>query len=208
MYKKYTKRILDILFATIALLILSPIMIIVTLWLALGNNETKPFFLQRRPGKHGKIFSIIKFRTMTEETDTLGSPLPDDVRLTKTGKLIREYSIDELPQLINVIRGEMSIVGPRPLLEQYLPLYTKEQNRRHEVLPGITGWAQCHGRNEIDWEEKLSYDIWYVDHCSFLTDIKILFLTLSQVLLRKGISHHDNATMPLFSGTYNDDYDN
>lgn len=201
MYRKYFKRIFDFSLALIAFTAFSPLIAIVTIWLIVSNHEFKPFFIQQRPGKNGKIFNVIKFKSMTDMHDSSGKLLPDEDRLTSIGKFIRKTSIDELPQFINVIKGDMSIVGPRPLLKQYLPLYTKEQARRHEVLPGITGWAQCHGRNDISWEEKFAHDVWYVDHCSFLIDLKIILLTFSNVIRHKGISHKNSATMPLFSGT-------
>ncbi|MBR4327583.1 MAG: sugar transferase, partial [Bacteroidales bacterium] len=156
--------------------------------------------LQSRPGKNGKIFKVIKFKTMTDEKDENGNLLPDEKRLTKIGKFIRSTSIDELLQIINVLKGDMSLIGPRPLLVQYLPLYTKEQARRHEVRPGITGWAQCHGRNAISWTQKFELDVWYVDNISFIVDIKIFFLTIKKVFMREGISQEGNATMEFFNG--------
>lgn len=200
MYRKYFKRTIDILFAGMALVFFMPLLIIVSLYLAFSYKSTSIFFSQHRPGKNGKIFKIFKFRIMTDECDDFGCLLPDEIRLTVAGKRIREASIDELPQLINVIKGDMSLIGPRPLLKQYLPLYTREQARRHEVRPGITGWAQCHGRNAITWEEKFSLDIWYVDNCTFLTDLKIFWLTIQKVITRQNISSHDSATMEPFKG--------
>ena len=175
-------------------------MVVVTLWLHFANKGSGAFFFQERPGKDGKIFKIVKFKTMTDERDINGNMLPDEMRLTKVGKLVRSTSLDELPQFWNVLVGDMSLIGPRPLLVQYLPLYTKEQARRHEVRPGISGWAQCHGRNSLSWSEKFILDVWYVDHCSFLLDVRIIFLTLKKVLIREGISSATSATMEDFNG--------
>lgn len=177
-----------------------PILFLVALWLHFANQGAGVFFTQERPGKHGKIFRIIKFKTMTDEWDAEGNLLPDVQRLTKVGRFIRSTSIDELPQLINVLKGDMALIGPRPLLPQYLPLYSKEQARRHEVRPGITGWAQVNGRNAISWMKKFELDVWYVDHCSFLLDLKIIFLTMRKVLLRKDISSNTSVTMEAFTG--------
>ena len=178
-----------------------PILAVVALWLHFANKGAGAFFLQERPGKNGKIFKVIKFKTMTDERDADGNLLPDEKRITKIGQLIRSTSIDELPQLINVLKGDMSLIGPRPLLVQYLPLYSKEQARRHEVRPGITGWAQCHGRNAISWTEKFKLDVWYVDHCSFMVDMKVIGITLLKVIKRADISQEGRATMDYFDGT-------
>lgn len=200
MYKNYIKRILDFTIALIALLCLSPLLIIVTIWLHFANKGAGAFFLQERPGKDAKIFKVIKFKTMTDERDAEGNLLPDAQRLTKVGRFVRSTSIDELPQLINVLRGDMALLGPRPLLVQYLPLYSPEQARRHEVRPGISGWAQCHGRNAISWTEKFKLDVWYVDHCTLWTDIQIIFITIKNVLMRKDINSATAATMEAFNG--------
>ncbi len=200
MYKSYFKRIIDFGVAFISLIILSPLLLLVTLWLHFENKGTGVFFLQERPGQYGKIFKICKFKTMTDEKDKDGQLLPDELRLTKVGKFVRSTSIDELPQLFNVLKGDMSLIGPRPLLTQYLPLYSPEQSRRHNVRPGITGWAQCHGRNTLSWTEKFKYDIWYVDNISFATDLKIIWLTIKSVLKREGISHEGSETMEEFNG--------
>lgn len=196
----YIKQLLDFSIAFIALLLLSPILIIVALFLHFANKGVGVFFLQDRPGKDAKLFKVIKFKTMTDERDAKGILLPDERRLTPIGRFVRSTSIDELSQLINVLKGDMSLIGPRPLLPQYLPLYSAEQARRHEVRPGITGWAQCHGRNAITWSEKLQLDVWYVDHCTIVTDIKIIFITIKKVLLRDGISSATSATMEPFNG--------
>lgn len=200
MYKYCLKRFLDFCITLLAVVILSPLLVVVTLWLHFSNNGAGAFFRQERPGKDGKIFKVIKFKTMTDGRDADGNLLPDEQRLTKAGKFIRSTSIDELPQLINVLKGDMALIGPRPLLPQYLPLYSKEQARRHEVRPGITGWAQCHGRNAISWTKKFELDVWYVDHCSFLLDVEIIFLTIKKVLAREGISSETSATMEPFTG--------
>jgi lipopolysaccharide/colanic/teichoic acid biosynthesis glycosyltransferase len=185
----------------LALLCLSPVLLVVTIWLHFANKGAGAFFTQKRPGKNAKIFNIYKFKTMTDERDANGKLLPDADRLTKVGKFVRSTSIDELPQLWNVFIGDMSLIGPRPLLIQYLPLYTAEQARRHEVRPGITGWAQCHGRNNISWAEKFKLDVWYVDHISFITDIKVITTTINKVLRRADISQQGVATMEAFNGT-------
>lgn len=200
MYKRYFKRLLDFILSLLALLILCIPLGIVALWLHFANKGAGVFFLQERPGKDGRIFRVIKFKTMTDERDADGQLLPDEVRLTKIGRIVRSTSIDELPQLINVLKGDMSLIGPRPLLVQYLPLYNKEQTRRHEVRPGITGWAQCHGRNAISWTEKFRLDVWYVDHCTFKTDLEVIFTTIKKVLVREGISSDTSATMEPFMG--------
>ena len=196
MYRKYLKRWLVLC----VLAVIWPILLLVTLWLHFANKGAGAFFTQERPGRNGKIFKVIKFKTMTDERDADGNLLPDAERLTPVGRFVRSTSIDELPQLINVLKGDMALIGPRPLLVQYLPLYSKEQARRHEVRPGITGWAQCHGRNSISWTEKFKLDVWYVDHCSLITDIKVIFITIKKVLLRDGISQEGQATMELFNG--------
>ena len=200
MYRDFFKRGIDFLIALVALVCISPVLAVVTIWLHFANKGAGAFFLQERPGLHGKIFKIIKYKTMTDERDAEGNLLPDKDRLTKVGKFVRSTSIDELPQLINVLKGDMALVGPRPLLPEYLPLYSIEQARRHEVRPGITGWAQCHGRNAITWADKFKLDVWYVNNCTFLTDIKILIRTLNTVLNRNGISQEGNATMEPFNG--------
>ena len=200
MYKKFFKRFLDFWIALIALICISPILLIVTIWLHFANKGAGAFFFQERPGKDAKIFKVIKFKTMTDERDAEGNLLPDEQRLTKVGKFVRSTSIDELPQLINVLKGDMALIGPRPLLIEYLPLYSKEQSRRHEVRPGISGWAQCHGRNAISWAEKFKLDVWYVDHVSLMTDIKIIFITIKTVLKREGINSSETITMPKFNG--------
>lgn len=200
MYKHFFKRVIDFTVVLCALLIIWPILLIITAWLHFANKGAGVFFLQERPGKDGRIFRVIKFKTMTDERDTNGNLLPDEARLTKVGKFVRSTSIDELPQLVNVLKGDMSLIGPRPLLPQYLPLYSKEQARRHEVRPGITGWAQCHGRNAISWTRKFELDVWYVDHCSFLLDLKIIFLTIKKVLVREGISQQGQVTVEFFNG--------
>ncbi len=200
MYRSCFKRIFDILISLCVLIILSPILIIVTIWLHFANKKAGAFFIQERPGLHGKIFKIIKFKTMTDERDSLGELLPDEDRLTTIGKFVRSTSIDELPQFFNVLKGDMSLIGPRPLLIKYLPLYSKEQMRRHDVKPGITGWAQCHGRNAISWKQKFEYDVWYVDNCSLLTDLKIILITIKKVICRKDINQENNATIESFNG--------
>lgn len=194
------KRFLDFSFSLLALLCFSPLLMLVTLGLFLANKGNGVFFLQERPGKDGKLFKVIKFKTMTDERDTDGCLLEDSKRITKIGVFVRSTSIDELPQLINVLKGDMSFIGPRPLLVQYLSLYSKEQARRHEVRPGITGWAQCNGRNAISWKKKFELDVWYVDHYSFWLDIKIIFITLKKVFVREGISSNTSVTMEPFTG--------
>ena len=200
MYKHFFKRFFDFWIALIVLIIISPILLVVTIWLHFANKGAGSFFLQERPGKDGKIFKVIKYKTMTDERDENGELLPDEVRLTKVGKFVRSTSIDELPQLINVLKGDMALIGPRPLLVQYLPLYSKEQARRHDVRPGISGWAQCHGRNAISWTEKFKLDVWYVDHVSLMTDLKVIFITIRNVLMRKDINSETAATMEAFNG--------
>lgn len=200
MYKKVIKRFLDFWISLIVLICISPLLLIVTIWLHFANKGAGAFFFQERPGKDGRIFKVIKFKTMTDERDAEGNLLPDEARLTKVGKFVRSTSIDELPQLINVLKGDMALIGPRPLLVQYLPLYSKEQARRHEVRPGISGWAQCHGRNAISWTEKFKLDVWYVDHCTFWTDVQVIFITIKNVLMRKDITSTTSATMEAFNG--------
>lgn len=187
MYKHFFKRFFDFWISLTALLVLSPILIVITLWLTIANKGAGAFFTQERPGKDAKIFNVIKFKSMTDERDAEGKLLPDAQRLTKVGRFVRSTSIDELPQLINVLKGDMALIGPRPLLVKYLPLYSPEQARRHEVRPGITGWAQVNGRNLCKLSKKFEYDVWYVDNCSFKTDIKIIFLTIKKILTRSDI---------------------
>ena len=201
MYKNCFKRIIDFLLSLMALAVLSPFILLVIIFLYFANKEAGVFFTQDRPGKGTKIFKVIKFKTMTDERDANGNLFPDADRLTAVGRVVRSLSIDELPQLINVLKGDMSFVGPRPLLPKYLPLYSEEQMRRHEVRPGITGWAQVNGRNDISWKQKFEYDVWYVDHLSFLLDLKILFMTAKKVLVREGISKKGEATTIPFDGT-------
>ena len=179
---------LDICIALLAVICISPLLIIVMIWLHYANKGAGVFYTQERPGKNGKLFKVIKFKSMTDETDEEGNLLPNYIRITRVGKFIRKTSIDELPQLFNVVKGDMSLIGPRPLLPRYLDLYSPEQARRHEVRPGITGWAQCHGRNNISWTEKFKLDVWYVDHCTLWTDIRVILLTVQKVLLRKDIN--------------------
>lgn len=200
MYKYFLKRFLDFCISFFALIFFSPILIIVSILLHFANKGAGVFFLQERPGKDAKIFKIIKFKTMNDERDAEGNLLSDAERLTKLGKFVRSTSIDELPQLINVLKGDMALIGPRPLLVQYLPLYSSEQARRHEVRPGITGWAQCHGRNSISWAEKFKLDVWYVDHVSLKTDIIIILTTIKKVIQRADISQEGSATMEAFNG--------
>lgn len=200
MYKHFFKRFFDFLIALIVLLVIGWFLIIVTIFLHFANKGAGAFFTQDRPGKDAKIFKVIKFKTMSDERDENGNFLPDEVRLTKVGKFVRSTSIDELPQLINVLKGDMALIGPRPLLPQYLPLYSPEQMRRHEVRPGISGWAQCHGRNAISWIEKFKLDVWYVDHCTLWTDIRVIFITIKNVLMRKDINSATAATMEYFNG--------
>lgn len=200
MYKHFFKRFFDFWIALIALILISPILLVVTIWLHFANKGAGAFFLQERPGKDAKFFKVIKFKTMTDERDEKGELLPDELRLTKVGRFVRSTSIDELPQLFNVLKGDMALIGPRPLLVQYLPLYSKEQARRHEVRPGISGWAQCHGRNSISWTEKFKLDVWYVDHVSLWTDLKVIWITIQKVVKRADISEEGQATMEAFTG--------
>jgi lipopolysaccharide/colanic/teichoic acid biosynthesis glycosyltransferase len=199
MYKHFFKKILDFFIAFTALLVLSPLLIPITVLLALANNG-KPFFFQKRPGKNGRIFNIIKFKTMTDEKDENGNLLPDEKRLTAVGKFVRKTSIDEIPQLINVLKGNMSLIGPRPLLPQYLPLYSERQRKRHDVKPGITGWAQVNGRNAISWTKKFEYDVWYVENLSFGLDLKIIIRTIKKVVISEGINTANMATTEAFNG--------
>jgi len=204
MYKNLIKRLFDIGVAFIILVVFSPIFVIVTVCLFFANNG-KPFFFQLRPGMNGEIFKIIKFKTMNERSDRYGNLLPDAQRLTKVGAFVRKTSLDEIPQLFNILKGDMSLIGPRPLLVQYLDLYNETQNRRHEVRPGITGWAQVNGRNAISWRQKFDYDVWYVDNLSLSLDVKILFLTVKKVFIREGISAEGHVTVDAFKGN---DYEN
>ncbi len=198
MYKKGFKRLIDVTAAVLVLIFFSPLFIGVYLLLMLSQNSA--FFTQDRPGKNGKVFKLIKFKTMSDKRDAQGNLLPDAERLTKVGKWVRSTSLDELPQLINVLKGDMSLIGPRPLLIKYLPLYSETQKRRHEVKPGITGWAQVNGRNAISWNKKFEYDVWYVDHLSFLLDCKIVWKTIKKVIIREGISSDTSVTMEPFKG--------
>lgn len=202
MYSNFFKRFFDFWIALIVLICISPILLVIAIWLHFANKGAGVFFFQERAGKDGKIFKIYKFKTMTDERDAEGHLLPDEARLTKAGMFVRSTSIDELPQLVNVIKGEMALIGPRPLISQYLPLYSKEQMRRHEVRPGISGWAQCHGRNAISWTEKFKLDVWYVDHISLLTDLKIILITIKKVMCKEDINQSGGewATMEPFNG--------
>lgn len=201
MYKHFFKRFFDFWISLIALICISPILVIVTIWLHFANKGAGAFFFQERPGKDAKIFKVIKFKTMTDERGPDGELLSDAERLTKVGKFVRSTSIDELPQFINVLKGDMSLIGPRPLLVKYLPLYSAEQMRRHEVRPGISGWAQCHGRNAISWTEKFKLDVWYVEHCTLWTDIKVVWITIMKVIKRADINEAGQATMEPFNGS-------
>lgn len=200
MYKRGLKRGLDFVIVFVALLVIWPILLLLIIFLHFANKDAGVFFTQDRPGKNALIFKAIKFKTMTDERDSEGNLLPDAERLTKIGKIVRSLSIDELPQLINVLKGDMALVGPRPLLPKYLPLYSEEQFRRHEVRPGITGWAQVNGRNDISWKRKFELDVWYVDHVSFWLDVKIILLTIKKVFVREGINKEGNATTEAFNG--------
>ena len=199
MYKLTIKPLIDFLCSLIGLLVLSPIFLIVWLCVAIANNG-KPFFFQRRPGKEEKIFTIIKFKTMNDKRDAIGQLLPDNERLTAVGSFVRKTSLDELPQLLNVLKGDMSFVGPRPLLPEYLHLYSKIQRKRHNVKPGITGWAQVNGRNAISWAQKFEYDVWYVEHQSFVVDLQILFKTIKKVFISEGITQQGQVTSQRFTG--------
>ena len=200
MYKCFFKRCIDFIIVLGALLLIWPVLLAVMAWLHFANKKSGVFFMQERPGLYGKIFKVIKFKTMTDERDRAGKLLPDERRLTRVGRFVRSTSLDELPQLINVLKGDMSLIGPRPLLVQYLSLYDENQCRRHNVRPGITGWAQVNGRNAISWQQKFEYDIWYVDHLSFVLDLKILFLTIKKVFAREGITSRTSETMEVFTG--------
>lgn len=200
MYKCFFKRLIDFIIALCTLAFIWPILLLITIWLHFANKGAGAFFTQERPGKDGRIFRLIKFKSMTDERDTEGKLLPDAKRLTHVGKFVRATSIDELPQLINVLKGDMALIGPRPLLPQYLSLYSKEQARRHEVRPGITGWAQVNGRNAISWTKKFELDVWYVDHCSLLLDLRIIVLTVKKVFVKEGVNFGSEVTMPPFIG--------
>lgn len=203
MYKHFFKRLIDFIVALVAFVLLSPVFIVVTIFLAIANSG-RPFFFQRRPGKNEHIFSIIKFKTMNDKKDAEGNLLPDAQRLTAVGKFVRKTSLDEIPQLLNVIKGDMSLIGPRPLLVEYLALYNEEQKKRHSVRPGITGWAQVNGRNAISWEKKFEYDVWYVNHLSFVLDIRVLLMTVKKVFKSEGINSATAATIEKFTGTYHE----
>ena len=200
MYRNFFKRVIDFLIVLTALLIIWPFLLLIYIWLTIANKGAGAIFYQERPGLHGKIFKVMKFKSMTDERDADGNLFPDAQRLTRVGKFVRSTSIYELPQLINVLKGDMALIGPRPLLVKYLPLYSPEQARRHEVRPGITGWAQVNGRNNISWTKKFELDVWYVDHCSLETDIKIIFLTIKKVLMRTDINKQGQATTVKFTG--------
>lgn len=200
MYRHCFKRLFDFVIVLCVLLVVWPVLLVIAVWLHFANKGAGAFFTQERPGKDGKLFKVIKFKSMTDERDEDGQLLPDAERLTAVGRFIRSTSLDELPQLLNVLKGDMALIGPRPLLPQYLPLYSKEQARRHEVRPGITGWAQVHGRNAISWTEKFKLDVWYVDHVSLRVDLEVVFLTIKKVLKREGISQEGQATMEMFNG--------
>jgi undecaprenyl phosphate N,N'-diacetylbacillosamine 1-phosphate transferase len=199
MYKTFFKRILDFSAALFGFMLLSPIFVFVMIGLFIANNGN-PFFFQVRPGKNERLFKIIKFKTMNDKKDKEGNLLADSERLTKIGAFVRKTSLDEIPQLLNVLKGDMSLIGPRPLLVHYLPLYNETQKQRHNIRPGITGWAQINGRNAISWNQKFEYDVWYVQHCSFLLDLKILSLTVNKVVVREGISQEGEVTMEVFKG--------
>lgn len=200
MYKCFFKRLIDFIIALCTLAFIWPILLLITIWLHFANKGAGAFFTQERPGKDGRIFRLIKFKSMTDERDAEGKLLPDAKRLTHVGKFVRATSIDELPQLINVLKGDMALIGPRPLLPQYLSLYSKEQARRHEVRPGITGWAQVNVRNAISWTKKFELDVWYVDHCSLLLDLRIIVLTVKKVFVKEGVNFGSEVTMPPFIG--------
>ena len=200
MYKQFFKRLLDFLIVLTALLLIWPILLLIIIFLHFANKGAGVFFTQNRTGKDARIFKAIKFKTMTDERDAEGNLLPDEARLTKVGRIVRSLSIDELPQLFNVLKGDMALIGPRPLLPKYLPLYSKEQFRRHEVRPGITGWAQVNGRNNISWQRKFELDVWYVDHLSFTLDARIFFLTIRKVFMREDIAKDGMATTEPFNG--------
>lgn len=199
LYSKYIKRLLDFFVSLCALCVLIPVFIVTAIFLFFANKG-RPFFFQQRPGRNGKIFVLMKFKTMNDEKDAHGNLLPDEKRITSFGNFIRKSSLDEIPQLVNVLKGDMSLIGPRPLLVEYLPLYTARQKRRHEMRPGITGWAQVNGRNAISWEEKFEFDVWYVDNVNLSIDIKIFMLTFKKIFKSEGISQQNHATMPVFKG--------
>lgn len=199
-YKLYIKRFLDFFLSMLGFLVISPVFVLLWIWLTISNKGAGAFFFQKRPGKNEKIFRVIKFKTMNDKRDESGSLLPDAERLTRVGRFVRSTSLDEIPQLLNVIKGDMSLIGPRPLLVQYLTLYNEEQKRRHEVRPGITGWAQVNGRNAISWQQKFEYDVWYVDHVSLSLDLKIMYKTIQKVFKRDGINSDTSATMEPFKG--------
>ena len=203
MYRNFLKRVFDFTFSLIGIIILSPILILISFLLSV-TNAGKPFFFQQRPGKNEKIFKVIKFKTMNDKRDENGNLLPDVKRLTTVGAFVRKTSLDEIPQLLNVIKGDMSLVGPRPLLVEYLPLYSEKQKRRHEVRPGITGWAQVNGRNAISWQQKFDYDVWYVDNLSLTLDLKILCMTIKKIFIREGINASVDVTMERFEGNKNE----
>lgn len=200
LYSNFFKRLVDIIFSGGALIVLFPIILILWVWLTYANKGAGAFFFQERPGKDAKIFKVVKFKTMTDERDENGNLLPDELRLTKVGKFVRSTSLDELPQLWNILKGDMSLIGPRPLLPEYLPLYSQEQARRHDVRPGLSGWAQINGRNSISWRQRFEYDVWYVDNLSLWLDMKIIFLTIKKVFIREGINSATSATMEDFNG--------
>lgn len=200
MYRNFIKRLMDILLAGMALVVFCPVILCVTVWLHFANKGCGAFFSQERPGKDGKLFKMYKFKSMTDERGPDGQLLPDVVRITRVGRFVRDTSLDELPQLLNVLKGDMSLIGPRPLLVEYLPLYSQEQARRHDVRPGITGWAQCHGRNAISWSEKFRLDVWYVDHCSFLTDMQVILLTIKKVLMKNDMPSATSDNVQPFNG--------
>ena len=205
MYKHFLKRIIDLILSILGLVLISPVFLMTMILLGMTNQGTV-FFIQHRPGKKGQLLKIIKFKTMTDKKDIHGNPLPDSKRLTPVGKFLRKISLDEIPQLLNVIKGDMSLIGPRPLLVEYLPLYDEEQKRRHEIRPGITGWAQVNGRNAISWTEKFRLDVWYVDHVSFLLDLRILIKTVKKVCLGEGINSNTSVTMGKFEGNLYNQY--
>lgn len=200
MYRHFFKRLIDFCLSLIAIVCLSPLLLVLIVWLHFANEGAGVFFLQPRPGYKGKIFKVIKFKTMNDRRDNDGNLLPDMQRMTKVGRFMRDTSLDELPQLFNVLKGDMALIGPRPLLVQYLPLYSSEQRRRHDVRPGITGWAQCHGRNALTWTEKFKLDVWYVDHLSFKVDLEVIWLTIKTVLTHEGINSGEDVTMEEFNG--------
>jgi undecaprenyl phosphate N,N'-diacetylbacillosamine 1-phosphate transferase len=200
MYRDFLKPFIDFFLSFLGFIVISPLFLLLWIWLSIANKGAGAFFVQERPGKNEKIFKLIKFKTMNEQRDTEGKLLPDSERLTRVGRFVRSTSLDEIPQLLNVIKGDMSLIGPRPLLVEYLPLYNEKQKRRHEVRPGITGWAQVNGRNAISWQQKFEYDVWYVDHISLSLDLKILLKTIRKVFIREGISSDRSATMEAFNG--------